>query len=176
MEFSSKGNNHLSVSNAIFYLYVHGKEWIRENQPNSDADGFQKHSSNANSNINNNNNNDRDSNNENDELSISINRFVHRIASAQPQEQRFTRTESTHTGKIPDGKGEWIQFNVTDMVRDWISQHQQLAMEGITSDVMQEVVVKSLESWMRQLLILDTNSENVSLNHRSFSFTFSLSI
>lgn len=127
---------------------------------------FYKHNSN-NKNVNNN------------QLSISINRFVHRnpqqqqqpqpqqqqqFKSQQPQQtshQKYTRTDSNYTGEIPKGLGEWKQFNITLMVNDWIRQQRHQSFDS-DLEIVQEVVVKTSEPWMRQLLVLDTGSQDVS--------------
>ncbi|XP_031634913.1 uncharacterized protein LOC116348153 [Contarinia nasturtii] len=118
-------------------------------------------------------------NNNNNHLSISINRFVHRHQqqqstndqeqskkTAQPQQQqqqqqqRYTRIDSNFVGEIPKGAGEWIQFNITLMVSEWIQQQKHQSVNTQSADIVQEVVIKTLEPWMRQLLVLDTNSKN----------------
>lgn len=202
LEFTIKDNNHLAVSGATFNLFVHGEDWIRENEPSlvkdrfiasasASADGmvdvtaqsstasksdnghddsngysasvgsFYKHNSN-NKNVNNN------------QLSISINRFVHRNPTQQQQQQsksqqqpqhtshqKYTRTDSNYIGEIPKGMGEWKQFNITLMVNDWIQQQRHQSFDS-NLEIVQEVVAKTAEPWMRQLLALDTGSQNVS--------------
>ncbi|XP_055312602.1 uncharacterized protein LOC129574537 [Sitodiplosis mosellana] len=117
-------------------------------------------------------------------ISISINRFIHRHQqqqstneqeqskkAAQPtnqqaqqqqqqQQQRYTRIDSNFVGEIPKGAGEWIQFNITLMVSEWIQQQKHQSVNTQSADIVQEVVIKTLEPWMRQLLVLDTNSKN----------------
>lgn len=83
------------------------------------------------------------------------------------QSQRYTRTDSNFIGEIPKRDGNWIKFNITLMVNEWLQQqqrHQSIdeKSSAATTDVVQEVVIKTLEPWMRQLLVLDTDSKNVS--------------
>lgn len=80
----------------------------------------------------------------------------------QQQQQRYTRIDSNFVGEIPKGAGEWIQFNITLMVSEWIQQQKHQSVNTQSADIVQEVVIKTLEPWMRQLLVLDTNSKNVS--------------
>lgn len=117
------------------------------------------------------------------QLSISINRFVHRgpVQPAQSQQQpphqqhqqppqqsqqqahqKYTRTDSNYIGEIPKGVGEWKQFNITLMVNDWTQQQRHQPYDS-NVDIVQEIVIKTAEPWMRQLLVLDTNSSNVSV-------------
>lgn len=110
----------------------------------------------------------------NNQISISINRFIHRNpiqqsqSSSQQQQlhqqqshQKYTRTDSNYIGEIPKGKGEWKQFNITLMVNDWIQQQRQQVYDS-NMDIVQEIFVKTAEPWMRQFLVLDTDSSNVS--------------
>lgn len=48
------------------------------------------------------------------------------------------------------------------MVSEWIQQQKHQSVNTQSVDIVQEVVIKTLEPWMRQLLVLDTNSKNVS--------------
>lgn len=118
------------------------------------------------------------------QLSISINRFVHRgpvqqgqsqqqpphqqhqqspQQSQQQSHQKYTRTDSNYIGEIPKGVGEWKQFNITLMVNDWTQQQRHQPYDS-NVDIVQEIVIKTAEPWMRQLLVLDTNSSNVSVS------------
>lgn len=116
--------------------------------------------------------NSSNKNTNHNQLSISINRFVHRNPMQQQQtksqsqtqqtsHQKFTRTDSNYTGEIPKGMGEWKQFNITLMVNDWIRQQRHQSLDS-NLEIVQEVVVKTAEPWMRQLLVLDTGSQDVS--------------
>lgn len=74
--------------------------------------------------------------------------------------QRYTRTDSDYKGPIPKGEGFDIQFNVTEMVIDWIKHP--LAP--------QEIVIKTTKQWMRQIIMFDSNSKNVSTFEVYFTF------
>lgn len=180
------------MSGATFNLFVHGEDWIRENDPNllkehhiaddtshtGNADNLNGYSASGGFFYKQNNNNKNLNSNH---LSISINRFVHRnpaqqsqqqqqdhqIPQQQQQQQRYTRTDSNYIGGIPKGMGDWIQFNITLMVNNWMQQQRHQSFDS-SLEIVQEVVVKTFEPWMRQLLVLDTNSQDVSATNLQF--------
>lgn len=82
-----------------------------------------------------------------DSIGISLNRLVRSTL------QRYTRTDSDYKGAIPKGDGFDVQFNVTEMVIDWIKHP--LAP--------QEIVIKTTKQWMRQIIMFDSNSKYVSV-------------
>ncbi|KAJ6630925.1 Growth/differentiation factor 8 [Pseudolycoriella hygida] len=79
-----------------------------------------------------------------DTIGISLNRLV------RSSIQLYTRTDSDYRGPIPKGDGFDVQFNVTDMVIEWIKHPL----------VPQEIVIKTTKQWMRQIITLDSNSKN----------------
>lgn len=76
-------------------------------------------------------------------ISISLNRLLR---------QRYTKADSDYVGQLPKGAGQVIRFNITNLVIDWIR-----AGNGS----LQEIVIKTEEPWMRQLLVLGTISQKV---------------
>lgn len=95
LEFTIKNDQHLSVSSATFYLFVHGEDWISENEPtllarlNSNRSKSKRGTddessissittSSVTSPIESDETVHKSPNNNKQPLSISINRFVHR--------------------------------------------------------------------------------------------------
>lgn len=62
------------------------------------------------------------------------------------QQQRYTRTDSDFVGDIPSGDGEWIRFNITHMITEWMAQQpvHHKSTSDAHSDIVQEVVIKTL--------------------------------
>lgn len=83
-----------------------------------------------------------------DSIGISLNRLVRSTL------QRYTRTDSDYKGAIPKGDGFDVQFSVTDMVLEWIKNPQ----------TPQEIVIKTTKQWMRQIIMFESNSKNVSVS------------
>lgn len=113
----------MAIGEATFHLHIHGEDWIAENNPSL----LDEH--------------------RHDSIGISLNRLVRSTL------QRYTRTDSDYKGAIPKGDGFDVQFNVTDMVLDWIKNPQ----------AQQEIVIKTSKPWMRQIVMLDSNSQYVSV-------------
>lgn len=122
LEFSIHRSNNLAIGEAIFHLYIRGQDWIADNIPSL----LEEH--------------------RHDSIGISLNRLVRSTL------QRYTRTDSDYKGPIPKGKGFEVQFNVTDMVMEWIKH-------PLTP---QEIVIKTTKQWMRQIIMFESNSEYVS--------------
>ncbi|KAG4070249.1 hypothetical protein HA402_009812 [Bradysia odoriphaga] len=120
LEFTIHHSSNLAISEAIFHLHIHGDDWITENIPSL----LEEH--------------------RHDSIGISLNRLVRSTL------QRYTRTDSDYRGPVPKGDGFDVQFNVTDMVIDWIKNPQ----------TPQEIVIKTTKQWMRQIIMLDSNSKN----------------
>lgn len=124
----------------MLHLYIRGDEWIQQNEGMSSVPSaltgtvaLPVISTGS-------------SNHPRPDVAISVNRLLRSTL------QRYTRTDSDYTGPIPKGHGMTVKFNVTDMVLDWIAH----------PNTQQELVIKTLEPWMRSLLMLDNTSENVS--------------
>lgn len=69
-----------------------------------------------------------------------------KLTSQQHQQPRYTRTDSNFVGEIPKDAGEWIKFNITQMVSEWIEQQQKQhqSIKSPQTDIVQEVVIKTL--------------------------------
>lgn len=75
LEFTVKNNQHLSVVEAAFYLYVRGEDWIFDNDPTLLANYGRSSNSKSSSggSI-----NDEVTHTGNKQIAISLNRFIHR--------------------------------------------------------------------------------------------------
>lgn len=83
------------VSRAILYVYVHGENWIKENEPTMCS---------------------------NRNFSISVNRVV--LRNPKQPENILLRQEYENKIKIPQGDDEIIKIDVTKMVSDWFQSPQ----------------------------------------------------
>ncbi len=104
------------------HLHIHGEDWIAKN----DSSLLDEH--------------------RHDPIEISLNRLVRSTL------QRYTRKDSDYKGHIPKGVGFDIQFNVTDMVLEWMKHR----------DAPQEIVIKTSKQWMRQIIMFEPKTDIVS--------------
>lgn len=95
LKFRLNNLQYTMVSRAILYIYVHGENWIRKNDPTIPT---------------------------NRSFSISVNRIV--LRNPNQPENILLRKEYENKLQIPQGDDEIIKIDVTQMVSDWFQAPQ----------------------------------------------------
>ncbi|XP_002072620.3 uncharacterized protein LOC6651373 [Drosophila willistoni] len=127
-------SSYTDVSHATLHLYLRGWDWINAHQPELI---------------------DEISSQQNKDIVVAIHRAV----------RRTNGTSFTHKAKmfefsqpIPSGQGQWINVDLKPLFG--------LTLAGVTgrgSNGSQEILIKGVESWMKQLVVTTDNTSKNSL-------------
>ncbi|XP_055922049.1 uncharacterized protein LOC129953187 isoform X2 [Eupeodes corollae] len=119
LNFKFKGSEHSTISQALLHVYIRGRDWMHENEPVQ----FDQ----------------KNINDDHNEIVITIHRVIRRINSTIAT-HTVNINESKH--KIPNGLGQWISIDVTQLVQGWV--------RNTTTN--QGIVIKAAEAWMRPFI------------------------